>query len=193
MMSDKKILELGVVNFFYKKEEYRSLSNFWECDVVVVDEEGNRREYESGEHCFHGEKYFRLGKLCEDENRKGVLLEYGKKFLKGCECKKGGDVKKMGGKKGLFLKESELGLWSELSIGVQWEISRYKWEMYEDVKKDLLKSKGRVLIHPAMRCSEEKVKGRLWEGKGVVKDGKIEVIGKNMLGDIWMKLRDEVC
>lgn len=44
-----------------------------------------------------------------------------------------------------------------------------------------------------MRCSEEKVKSRLWEGKGIVVDGKIEVIGMNMLGKLWMKLREEKC
>ena len=38
----------------------------------------------------------------------------------------------------------------------------------------------------------EKVKTRLWEGKGVVVDVNIEVIGKNMLGNLWMKIRDEI-
>ena len=187
------ILKLGVVNFFYKKEEYRSLSNFWECDVVIVDGDG-RREYESGEHCFHGEKYRRIGMFCKDENRKRELLEYSGKFLKGiCEYKKGGDVKKMGGKKGMKLKDEELSLWGNLSIEVQEEISRYKWEKYEEVKMDLKKSVGKLLVHPALRCSEEKLKDRMWEGKGVVVDGEIKVVGKNMLGKIWMNLRDEVC
>jgi hypothetical protein len=31
----------------------------------------------------------------------------------------------------------------------------------------------------------------LWEGKGIVCDGKIEVIGGNMLGNLWMELRKE--
>jgi hypothetical protein len=33
---------------------------------------------------------------------------------------------------------------------------------------------------------------RLWEGKGVVVDGKVVVLGKNMLGNLWMSLREEV-
>ena len=69
-MSDKKILTAGVMNFFFKKEECRSLSNFWECDVRIVDTNGDVREYESGECCFHGEKFIRVGLLCADENRK---------------------------------------------------------------------------------------------------------------------------
>lgn len=79
------------------------------------------------------------------------------------------------------------------SISVQTEICRYKFDNYEDVGNDLCKSKGMILIHPAMRCSEEKVKSRLWEGKGIVVDGKIEVIGMNMLEKLWMKLREEKC
>jgi hypothetical protein len=55
-----------------------------------------------------------------------------------------------------------------------------------------VKSRGRVLIHPAMRCSEEKVRTRLWEGKGVVVDSKIVVIGRNMLGNLWMEWREKI-
>ncbi len=58
------------------------------------------------------------------------------------------------------------------------------------MRNDLCKSKGKILIHPAMRCSEEKLKSRLWEGKCVMVDGKIKVIGKNKLGELWMELRD---
>ena len=189
MMNDKKILENGVVNFFYKKEEYRCLSNFWESDIVMGEE---NREYESGEHCFHGEKYIRLGKLCEDENRKRILIEYGGKFLKPSVYKGGNVVKKMGGKKGLLLSNVELGLWNDISVEVQNEICKYKKEKYEEVRGDLIKSKGKFLIHPALRCSEEGLKKKIWEGKGVVVDGKIDILGKNRLGNIWMLIRDEL-
>lgn len=182
----KKLLVKGVMNFFFKKEEGRCLSNFWECGVRIEDDEV--REYDSGECCFHGEKFIRIGKLCEDPIRKRKLLEYGAKFLSGCETN-GAVVKKMGRK--FILSEYELSLWSEIGIDVQKEICKYKFENYEEVRVELEKSKGRILIHPAMRCSEEKVKGRLWEGKGVVVDGNIVVIGRNMLGNLWMEIRDE--
>ncbi len=191
-MSDKKILSEGVMNFFFKKEECRSLSNFWECDVVIVDiDNGELREYSSGESCFHGEKFIRISKLCEDENRKRELLEYGRRFLKGVCENNGNVVKKMG--RNFILNKEELEMWYILSVGVQIEICNYKFKNYEVVRNDLCKSMGKVLIHPAMRCSEEKVKTRMWEGKGIVVDGKIEVIGKNMLGNLWMKLRNEKC
>ena len=41
-----------------------------------------------------------------------------------------------------------------------------------------------------MRCSEERLKNGLWEGKGIIINGKIVVIGKNMLGNLWMNIRD---
>jgi predicted NAD-dependent protein-ADP-ribosyltransferase YbiA (DUF1768 family) len=188
-MNSKKILTEGVMNFFFKKEEGRCLSNFWECVVRIEDGE-EIREYDSGESCFHGEKFVRIGKLCKDEKRRGELMEYGSRFLKGVCEKDGGVVKKMGRK--FILSKEELDLWYRLSVDVQIEICNYKYENYEEVREELVKSGRRVLIHPAMRCSEEKVKSRLWEGKGVVvDDGKIEVLGRNMLGKLWMEIRDK--
>ena len=43
----------------------------------------------------------------------------------------------------------------------------FKFDNYEEVRNDLRKSMGRVLIHPAMRCSEEKVKTRRKTESGV--------------------------
>jgi hypothetical protein len=57
-----------------------------------------------------------------------------------------------------ILNKDELDLWDKLSIDVQNEICKYKYENYEQVRDDLIKSKGKILIHPAMRCSEEKLK-----------------------------------
>ena len=188
MISEKKILENNVINFFNKKKNYRSLSNFWECDVIIEED----RLYESGEHCFQGEKYIQLSKLCNNKTRKNTLFLYGCKFTKPSLYKKCNDVKKMGGKNGLKLSDDELFLWNKLSIDIQEKISRYKLEKYEEVKIDLLKSIGKILIHPALRCSEEQIKYKIWEGKGIVSNGEIEVLGKNKLGNIWMSLRDEL-
>ncbi len=186
-MSDKKILEKGVINFFFKKEECRSLSNFWK-GVVVIEDNGELREYDSGESCFHGEKFICVSKHCKNEDRKRELIEYSRKFLKNVCNKDGNEIKKMGRK--FILTHEELALWDNESVNVQINICNYKYNHYEEVRNDLCKSRGKLLIHPAMRCSEEKVINRLWEGKGIVVDGKIEVIGKNMLGKIWMNLRD---
>jgi len=186
-MSDKKLLKEGVMNFFFKKEEGRCLSNFWECIIVIKDGDVIR-EYDSGESCFHGEKFIRIGELCENENRKRLLLEYGSRFIRGVCIKDGAVIKKMG--RNFILSKEELQLWGNLSIDVQKEICKYKYENYEQVRGELVKSKGKVLVHPAMRCSEEKVMSRLWEGKAIIVDGNIQVIGGNLLGRIWMNIRD---
>lgn len=179
-------LKDDIVTFFSSKKEYRSLSNFWEDEIVIQEE----RIYESGEHCFHGEKYIRLGLLCEKEDRKKVLLEYGLTFCKPSSYKTGAMAKKMGGKKGLLLLTEELLIWDTLRLGVQEEICRYKLKTDEIVRQDLKKSGNKTLIHPALRCSEDKVeKTCFWEGRAVVKEGKPVILGKNMLGNVWMSLR----
>jgi predicted NAD-dependent protein-ADP-ribosyltransferase YbiA (DUF1768 family) len=188
-MTDASILKDGVLNFFFKKEEGKCLSNFWK-GRILISQENEEREYDSGESCFHGEKFTRVGRLCKDETRKNQLTEYGKMFLNDV-CKNDGNlVKKMG--RALILTNSELELWNGLSISVQEEICKYKFDNYEVVRDELQKSKSKILVHPALRCGEDKLRHRLWEGKGIVVDGKIKIIGKNMLGDLWMKLRDTI-
>jgi hypothetical protein len=200
-----KILKDGVINFFDKNQNCRSLSNFWERDVVIMDdswteithinpfekvESRGERVYESGESCYHGEKFIRIGKLCENKSRGLELIEYGIKFFKGvCKTKEQRIIKKMG--RGLLLSNEELYLWNtRLVIDVQLEICTYKFNTYEEVRNDLIKSKGKILIHPAMRCSEEKVRFKNWLAKAIVVNGEIQVIGGNWFGNMWMKLRE---
>ena len=173
---------MKAITFFDKKKEYRPLSNFWESKIVV-----NGREYESGELCFHGEKYTRLGESEKEEKRKKELLEYGKRFQIYGDIKTNKEAKQKGGKNGLCLNKEELRLWDELSIDVQFDICLYKFKYYEEVRKWLLKSEDSVLIHPAMRCNNEKMKQRKWEGR-ILENGNI--LGENRLGSIWMKIRD---
>ena len=119
-----------------------------------------------------------------------MLLKYGEGFAVPSLYIDGKTAKKKGGKTGLSLSEVELGVWSVFSLEVQRKICMYKVTTYEEVRSDLEKSAGKILIHPAMRCSEEKVLHRLWEGKGIVVDGEINVLGNNLLGKLWMEIRD---
>jgi len=178
------------IHFYSGKKEYRSLSNFWEREISIIDDD-SVRIYESGEHCFHGEKYTRLGQLCYNDVRKMELMEYGKTFLKPSLYKTGAAPKKAGGKKGLLLSHAELEVWCRVSIDVQSEICKWKFDNYEEVRADLMKSGDKILIHPALRCKEELVKHRLWEGKMVSRDGSAVVIGENRLGKLWMDLRSQ--
>jgi predicted NAD-dependent protein-ADP-ribosyltransferase YbiA (DUF1768 family) len=189
--SDKALLEKEVITFFSGKKEFRSLSNFWEFSVIVGNKK-DKREYETGEHCFHGEKYLRLGRICNDTKRKRELIMYGLTFVKPSKYKTAVDAKKNGGKNGLLLTSSELDDWSILSIYVQYEICKYKFDTYQEVKDDLIKSNNKILVHPALRTSEEKIEKRTWEGKAIIKDGQIEIIGKNMLGNTWIEIRTKI-
>ena len=173
---------MEVFNFFGKKKEGRELSNFWERRVEV-----DGRVYGSGEGAFHGSKYIEVSKVSEGE-RRGLLEEYGRKFEIGEEfgSMNGGELKKKGGIKGMKLNEDEIGVWNRMGVVVQEKICRYKYDNYEVVKEVLESSRNKILVHPAMRCNDEKVRSRLWEGRVV--DG--VMLGGNMLGNIWMKIRD---
>ena len=173
---------MEVFNFFGKKKEGRELSNFWEGRVEV-----DGRVYGSGEGAFHGSKYIEVSKVSEGE-RIRLLEEYGRKFEIGEEfgSMNGGELKKKGGMKGMKLNGDEIGVWNRMSVVVQEKICRYKYENYEVVKEVLESSRNKILVHPAMRCNDEKVRSRLWEGRVV--DG--VMLGGNMLGNIWMKIRD---
>jgi predicted NAD-dependent protein-ADP-ribosyltransferase YbiA (DUF1768 family) len=181
------LLKHGVVNFFSGKDAFRSLSNFWECQVVV-----DGRVYDSGEHAFHGEKYTRLAARCDEPMRLRALLDYGGTFQRPSPYKTGSIAKRMGGKRGLLLNSVELEKWNSLSIDVQFEICQWKFSNHADVRDDLRNSKGKILIHPALRCSEANLASRIWEGKGVVQDGRIVVLGRNVLGRMWMQFRDDM-
>jgi predicted NAD-dependent protein-ADP-ribosyltransferase YbiA (DUF1768 family) len=169
--------KMDYIYFFSGKKAFRCLSNFWENDVVI-----DGRVYQSGEHAFHGEKFFRLGLSGVD--RSTELMDYAAKFMKPSSYTPA-MAKKIGGKNGLRLNEEELWRWSKMSPDVQKEICQYKLQ-YEEVRRHLIESKGKLLIHPALRCrTPEKC---IWEGKYV--DG--AVIGKNLLGNIWMELRESL-
>jgi len=171
----------NVINFFSRKQEFRSLSNFWEGDVQVQG-----RLYESGEHCFHGEKYYRLADLSTDLLRKALLLDYSQVFMKP-SYKNSGEAKSLGSAKGLRLTAEELQQWSPISVEVQKEICKWKLENYKEVREDLIKSGSKILVHPGLRCSH--IESRIWEGKAILHDGKLVVLGQNLLGKIWMELR----
>ena len=75
----------------------------------------------------------------------------------------------------------------EIAIGDFW-LYKSAVERLKGVKSD-----DKILIHPALRCKEELVKHRLWEGRAIYReDDLIEVIGENRLGKLWMDLRQNL-
>jgi predicted NAD-dependent protein-ADP-ribosyltransferase YbiA (DUF1768 family) len=185
-MDDDTFIKNNVIYFFGKKKDYQTLSNFYLCDIII-----DGIVYESGEHAFHGEKYRRLSEVSPNLQRQKVLFDYSKKFRKPSN-KSCIEIKRLGGKKGLALDSSEIALWTDISIDVQNKISAYKLENYEEVRNDLIRSESKLLVHTAQRCSIDKCNERFWEGKAIVSNGEIKILGKNMLGNIWMNLRSRL-
>ena len=162
------------VNFFSRKKDYRSLSNFWEHPVILDD-----TKYYSGEVCFQAQKFIQVAHSANCV-RQRELLDWARKISVKTDSNL---ARKMG--RQFILTPEELEIWSKMCIHVQTRICRYKFEHEEEVRTDLRKSGSLVLIHPA-RCSDEKMKGHLWEGR-MTPQGK--VLGGNMLGKIWMEFR----
>jgi predicted NAD-dependent protein-ADP-ribosyltransferase YbiA (DUF1768 family) len=152
-----------------------SLSNRWPCRVIC-----QTREYVSGEHAFHGEKYFRLAQLSADTGRAKQLLEQAALFV--------GDNNTQtlahtgGGSASFRLTKLERAAWSEISVYVQTEICRWKAAHCREVQEDLFVSGNRILVH-----LPKGTKPGFWDGVPV--SGNIQVIGGNMLGYIWMDVR----
>lgn len=180
---------MRVFTFFAKKKEGRELSNFWEGEVVV-----DGRVYSNGELAFHGSKYVVVGGLTEDGERREKLVEYGKRFEKGevWGALGGKEAKSKGGKKGMALSGGELELWDRECVEIQKKICSHKLQTDEAVKSALLATEDKLLVHPAMRCSLEKVRLRKWEGRVVEEGGRRQVVGGNMLGNIWMECREKL-
>ena len=51
------------IYFFARKEKFHSLSNFSNHAVTIAN-----RKYQTGEHSFHGEKYYLIGQNCNNNN-----------------------------------------------------------------------------------------------------------------------------
>jgi ribA/ribD-fused uncharacterized protein len=171
--AESKLIAEHVATFFSKKAEFNSLSNFHIGEVVV---EGRR--YPHGEAAFHGEKFLLFGKV-----------EYAQQFQNRDITPQ--EAKRRGGAKGLPLSEAQLSTWTDISPQVQRVICFYKFIHDKQVRDDLLRSGNRILLHQASRTSREKMPSRFWEGSAYLNDdGTIEILGQNMLGNIWMELRD---
>jgi len=174
-----------MISFSSRKEYAKSLSNFSLFPIIE-----DNIEYDTAEHYFHAKKYALLSEYCRDEDRKKRMMNYSKSFQKGQGIVSPLEAKKKGGKNGFPLSDKELEMWNNLSIKVQKFICDYKVKTYPEILELLKETKSKLLIHPAFRCKDEDLRKRKWEGRLIVNElGKPEVIGGNMLGNIWMEIR----
>ena len=178
-MSDVKYLK-----FWSKGKKGQVLSNFSELNVEV-----GGRTYKSGEHAFHGSKYFTSSDLYEnpDDKRKKALIEYANKFV-GSDTifETSLDAKKGGSKTKFKLKPNEINAWNKNSIETQKKINKYKYETYKDVRDVLEKYKDHVLLHQDNRAKPDTI----WGAHISKEDGSL--IGNNLLGKMWEETRKEM-
>eukprot|EP01032_Pedospumella_encystans_P020765 gene20765-23584_t len=153
--------------------------------------------YPSGEHAFHGGKFKIISAQSEANHvRQAELLEYSRLFegntLKDCHFKSPADAKKAGGKSGIRLTENELRNWDAQSMLLQEQICRGKLKDPATLQF-LLSTEDRYLVH------FERATG--WSRYGAVvltaenspyHDGLRWMKGDNLLGEMWMKLREEL-
>jgi len=193
---DKAIIESQVVYFLGKtKGDIKLLSNFAKCEINI-----DNVMYPSGEHAYHGEKYRQLGLVSTDPKRQDELLKYSEKFTSTGDYKDlfEGKVKAKGGKSGLRLEEAELKTWDEIYVETQKKICRWKYDMCPDVKKTLIDTGNKLLVHLASRKNAIQVSKSTKPNNGlanaegicIVENGNVKVLGPNMLGKIWMEIRD---
>ena len=179
--------QMAFYNFSSKrKDDSRCLSNFHMGTVQI-----GSSEYLSGEHGFHGEKFRRIAGRVTGEKRKRELIEYATQFLKDGEFGRSSalEAKRKGGKNGMCLSQSEQEIWDDEKMAVQTEICSYKFAHEKKIRDCLAELRGKILIHPT-RVSDAKVAKCVWEGRGKMVDGKAVIIGGNVLGNLWMELRD---
>jgi DNA-directed RNA polymerase subunit E'/Rpb7/predicted NAD-dependent protein-ADP-ribosyltransferase YbiA (DUF1768 family) len=176
-MSDVKYFK-----FSTKGKKGQALSNFAELNVTI-----DERTYKTGEHAFHGSKYFSIAELYDDsKKRKQKLLDYADKFVgEETEFETALDAKKAGSKTKFKMKDAEIELWKSKSIETQKAINKYKYETYPEVREILEKHSNHVLVNTDSRAKDETI----WGAK-ITKEG--EMIGDNLLGKLWEETREEM-
>lgn len=171
----------NIIKFYSKSsnDNIKTLSNFALIPVKIEN-----RNYISGEHAFHGEKYFQISKQISNSERKQELLNHCLKFQ--CDIFKTPlDAKKAGGKSkhGLALTDQEIKFWITSSIDVQFKICEYKFNNNETIRKVLSEYSDYYFLHQENKANTNSI----WSGR--IKDD--ELIGQNKLGKIWMSFNQQ--
>ena len=110
------------------------------------------------------------------------LISYSKQFRSPTDLTPS-QAKVKGGKNGLKLNQNQLLFWDKtLAMMIQTNICNYKYNNYEQVRNDLLKSNDKVLIHSARTLGP-------WNGRAKYNNNELTVLGENKLGKIWMNVR----
>ena len=179
-----------VFTFFARKKDGVEISNMFICKVVV-----DGRTYKSGEAAYHGMKFITIAENIKDEERSKILESQGKKFESNGEFGSlpQNEIKKKGNKTNFKLSPKEQSIWTKKGLDVQKKICLYKYRNHKEVREALNNTGDKLLVHPAMRVSNEKMADKIWEGRVIIDEEKncMKVLGGNKLGQIWMDIRNK--
>ena len=96
------------------------MANFVSREKHIMGEDGRVRIYDFGECAMLGEKYIRLGEKSIDNNRRMVLINYGRRFLK--RGHDGNGIVMERNTAGVVLTAAECTVWGTIERMVQLEV-----------------------------------------------------------------------
>lgn len=152
----------------------RYLSNFIGSSITIPFHTGETLTFPSAEHAFQASKFYLNGHY-----------DYARTFtnvnMTALEAKKAG--------KALKLNQNELKHWSMLVRQAQNYICWEKIKSTQGLREYLISTKGLYLLHLEVMGSWSEYGGVFLE-KSPFNDGKLWLKGNNLLGNIWMQIRD---
>jgi predicted NAD-dependent protein-ADP-ribosyltransferase YbiA (DUF1768 family) len=154
-------------------------------------------QYPTGEHAFQGGKFQILGSLAEKgSERQEELLAHASKFegesARVCPLSTPEAAKKAGGKSGIRLTDSELALWGRYTMTLQEQICREKLKS-ADIRECLASTGDLYLVHFERATGWPRYGACvLTPEKSPFADGRRWMKGDNLLGVMWMELRNEL-
>jgi ribA/ribD-fused uncharacterized protein len=174
--------------FHSRGKELAILSNFWPQRLVI-----DAKSFSCPEAYFHYAKFAAVAAAASTSARRDLMLKQAEKLtvpaLPALAAKRIGGK----GKDGLRLAEDELAVWDSARDAVQRRLLRER--LAQDgaggtLEQTLLATGSAVLVHFERMASVHSY----WGGKVAAQEGggKASVVGKNMLGRMWMELRDEL-
>lgn len=164
------------ISFNSKSADLRAryLSNFIGCQITIPFHTGENLTFPTAEHAFQASKFYLNGHY-----------DYARTFtninMSSAEAKKAG--------KGLRLNQQELQNWNDLVKQVQNYICWEKMKNSPGLKEYLISTKGLYLLHHEALGRWSQYGGVFLE-KSPFNDGRLWLKGDNLLGKIWMEIRD---
>lgn len=209
-----KTVNMSYARFFSSETEYltfyskssnakaRLLSNFSTHTVCIdfsslVGQSVGTATYPSGEHAFHGGKFVIISSQSGvSSSRRAELLAHSRLFegvtLKDSRFTSAAAAKEAGGRSGIRLTATEMQNWDVQSMLLQEQICREKLKDLE-IQQFLQSTCERYLVH------FERSRG--WPRYGAMvhpaesspcNDGMQWMKGDNLLGEMWMTIREEL-